>query len=88
MRKHVRQTGVGMETKHPRVPVGAVVQALIFVIAAPFLLDSWWTVIPAGVLAVVLVVRTALEDRTLQEELPGYRAYADQVRQRLIPGVW
>jgi len=33
-------------------------------------------------------VRTALEDRTLQQELPGYREYADRVRYRLIPGVY
>ncbi len=32
--------------------------------------------------------RTALEDRTLHEELPGYAEYAAQVRYRLVPGVW
>jgi protein-S-isoprenylcysteine O-methyltransferase Ste14 len=36
----------------------------------------------------LLVVRTALEDRTLQEELPGYKDYARRVRYRLVPGVW
>jgi protein-S-isoprenylcysteine O-methyltransferase Ste14 len=34
------------------------------------------------------VVRTALEDRTLQEELDGYKAYAERVRYRLLPGIW
>jgi len=34
------------------------------------------------------VIRTALEDRTLHEELPGYTEYATRVRFRLIPGVW
>jgi protein-S-isoprenylcysteine O-methyltransferase Ste14 len=34
------------------------------------------------------VVRTALEDRTLLEELPGYAEYAQQTRYRLLPGVW
>ena len=34
------------------------------------------------------VVRTALEDRTLQEELPGYRAYSQGPRFRLVPGMW
>jgi protein-S-isoprenylcysteine O-methyltransferase Ste14 len=37
---------------------------------------------------VVFVIRTALEDRTLHEELPGYVDYAKQTRFRLIPGVW
>lgn len=62
--------------------------ALLVYLAVPFLLDSWWSLIPAGVLAAVLVVRTALEDAMLREELAGYRAYADRVRYRLLPGVW
>ena len=36
----------------------------------------------------VAVVRTVLEDRTLQEELPGYRDYARRVPYRLVPGVF
>ena len=35
-----------------------------------------------------LVLRTALEDRTLQAELAGYSAYAAKVRFRLLPGIW
>jgi protein-S-isoprenylcysteine O-methyltransferase Ste14 len=34
------------------------------------------------------VIRTALEDRTLHEELAGYREYARRVRYRLLPGIW
>jgi protein-S-isoprenylcysteine O-methyltransferase Ste14 len=56
--------------------------------AAPLLLGSLWALIPAGVTSVLLVVRTALEDRTLQEELAGYGEYAARVRYRLVPGVW
>jgi protein-S-isoprenylcysteine O-methyltransferase Ste14 len=37
---------------------------------------------------VLLVVRTALEDKTLQEELEGYTEYAQKTRWRLIPGIW
>jgi hypothetical protein len=33
-------------------------------------------------------VRTALEDRVLQNELEGYCAYAGHVRAKLIPGIW
>jgi len=33
-------------------------------------------------------IRTALEGRTLQKELDGYREYAGRVRYRLIPGIW
>lgn len=51
-------------------------------------LGSVWALIPAVVALSITVVRTALEDRTLQEELPGYRDYAQRVRYRLIPGVY
>jgi protein-S-isoprenylcysteine O-methyltransferase Ste14 len=36
----------------------------------------------------LFMLRTALEDRFLQDELAGYRDYANRVRYRLIPGVW
>lgn len=48
-------------------------------------LDSLWALIPAAVATIITVIRTALEDRTLKEELPGYRDYAKRVRYRLIP---
>ncbi len=54
----------------------------------PLLLGSWLALIPAVLNAVLFVVRTALEDRTLQAELPGYKDYVEKVRYRLIPGVW
>ena len=42
-------------------------------------LGSVWTLIPAAVALIIAVIRTALEDQTLQEELPGYRDYAQRV---------
>ena len=51
-------------------------------------LSSVWTLIPTAVAIIISVIRTALEDRTLQEELPGYHDYAQRVRYRLIPGVY
>ncbi|MDH5473725.1 MAG: isoprenylcysteine carboxylmethyltransferase family protein [Gammaproteobacteria bacterium] len=51
-------------------------------------LSSVWTLIPAVVASIIAVIRTVLEDRTLQEELPGYRDYARRVRSRLIPGIY
>jgi protein-S-isoprenylcysteine O-methyltransferase Ste14 len=57
-------------------------------LATPVMLDAFWALIPAALVVVGVVVRTALEDRTLQEELEGYAAYAQRVRYRLLPGVW
>lgn len=51
-------------------------------------LGSLWTLIPAAFALIIAVIRTALEDRTLQEELPGYREYAQRVRYRLFPGIY
>lgn len=51
-------------------------------------LGSLWTLIPAAVALIIAVIRTALEDQTLQEELPGYREYTRRVHFRLIPGIY
>lgn len=51
-------------------------------------LGSFWALIPAALVALIIVLRTALEDRTLQNELEGYKGYASRVRYRLIPGIW
>lgn len=59
-----------------------------FFIGMPLVLNSLPAFIPAIIGAVVMIVRTALEDRTLQAELPGYREYTQQTRYRLLPGVW
>lgn len=61
---------------------------LVMVFAMPLALGSRWGLIPAAVVAALLVVRTALEDRTLHAELPGYVEYAERTRSRLVPGVW
>jgi protein-S-isoprenylcysteine O-methyltransferase Ste14 len=57
-------------------------------LAAPVMLGTLWALIPAVLLTAMLVVRTALEDRTLQAELVGYKEYAQQTRYRLLPGIW
>jgi protein-S-isoprenylcysteine O-methyltransferase Ste14 len=64
------------------------VGTILCYLATPFLLGSPWALIPAILTAATLIVRTALEDKTLHEELPGYREYAQQTRYRLLPGVW
>jgi len=55
---------------------------------SPIFLGSLWALIPASMVVILLVIRTWLEDRTLQEKLPGYAAYAARVRYPLLPGVW
>lgn len=57
-------------------------------VSAPLLLCSWWAFIPSVLSVIAIFIRTALEDRTLREELPGYIEYASRVRYRLIPLIW
>jgi protein-S-isoprenylcysteine O-methyltransferase Ste14 len=62
--------------------------AILFQLATPFMLDSLWSLIPAMLTTCAIVVRTALEDETLQDKLGGYQEYAAQTRYRLLPGIW
>jgi protein-S-isoprenylcysteine O-methyltransferase Ste14 len=69
--------------RHP-----AYLGTLLFELASPLLLGSWWALLAGALAAALFVLRTALEDRDLQAELPGYAEYAGRVRYRLLPGVW
>jgi len=61
---------------------------MVLALATPLILSTLWALIPAALTALITVVRTALEDRTLLEELRGYTGYARAARYRLLPGVW
>jgi protein-S-isoprenylcysteine O-methyltransferase Ste14 len=79
----VVDTGPYALVRHPLYLAGFFVFAGI-----PLALGSYWALIPVVVAAIVIVVRTVLEDRMLQNELEGYKDYASCVRYRLIPGIW
>jgi protein-S-isoprenylcysteine O-methyltransferase Ste14 len=69
--------------RHPGY-VGSVLHEL----SAPIMLGSWWALIPGIVIFLLFIIRTSMEDRTLFEELEGYRDYSKKVRYRLFPGIW
>lgn len=52
------------------------------------ILGSLWAMIPGALWVLTIVVRTYLEDKTLQKELEGYKEYTKKTRYRLIPGIW
>ncbi len=79
----VCNTGPYRHVRHPGY-VGALVHSLV----VPLILGSPWALIPGGVGALALILRTALEDRTLREELYGYDEFSRQTRYRLVPGIW
>lgn len=80
---HVISTGPYRIVRHPGYAGG-----LFGYIFIPLLLNSVWAFIPAILLGIVMVIRTALEDRTLQAELPGYKEYTRRTRYRLLPWIW
>jgi protein-S-isoprenylcysteine O-methyltransferase Ste14 len=73
-------------------PVGLVrhpgyVGMITWILSFPLLLTSTWAFFPVGIAIALLLVRTALKDRTLCRKLPGYAEYAERVRSRFLPGV-
>ncbi len=62
--------------------------AAIFFLLMPLILGTLWAYIPVGLTLGALITRTILEDRTLQTELPGYAAFSQKTRYRLIPFIW
>lgn len=83
-REHqVVEAGPYRYVRHP----GYVAVILQF-IATPLFLGAWAALIPAVGGVVLFIIRTALEDRALLAELPGYADFARRTRFRLLPGVW
>lgn len=62
--------------------------AILYELAVPILLASWYALVVSGVTTFLILLRTALEDQMLQTELTGYGDYARHVRYRLLPGIW
>ena len=61
---------------------------ILFAISIPLLIGSLFSFIGVGMYIIIIIIRTWLEDNTLQKELEGYEEYTRQVRYRLLPGIW
>lgn len=61
---------------------------LAFMIGTPLLLGAWYGIFGSLLFMLILARRAVLEERTLRQELRGYRAYMEQVNYRLIPYLW
>jgi protein-S-isoprenylcysteine O-methyltransferase Ste14 len=79
----VCRTGPYRFVRHPGY-AGAILQSL----GIPFLLGSSWALIPGITAVALMIIRTSFEDHMLQAELPGYQDFAQEVRYRLVPGIW
>jgi protein-S-isoprenylcysteine O-methyltransferase Ste14 len=79
----VCDTGLYEFVRHPAY-MGSIIQAIGF----PLLFGSVWSIIPVSILILLHIIRTDLEDKTLQNELAGYNEYSEKTCFRIIPFVW
>ncbi|TFG75658.1 MAG: isoprenylcysteine carboxylmethyltransferase family protein [Chrysiogenales bacterium] len=79
----VIDTGPYALVRHPMY--AAIIPLYLF---SPLALGSFWAMIPAAFIPLVIIARIFNEEKVLSRELPGYRKYARRVKFRLIPGVW
>ena len=69
--------------RHPGYVAGIALSA-----AVPLIVGSACALIPAGMIALLYILRTTREDATLRHHLPGYHHYTTQTKHRLLPLVW
>ncbi len=62
--------------------------AFVLLIGTPLALGSWWGLLIVPLFVPLFVWRILNEEEVLARDLPGYTAYQQQVRYRLIPFVW
>lgn len=76
----VCETGIYRVIRHP-----GYLGMMLSTFGLPLVLGSLWSAIPSVVSILLLCVRTILEDKTLKEELAGYKEYSVKTRYKLIP---
>ena len=60
----------------------------IILVGLSLWLESYVAAVFALIPLALMVTRLRMEEGFLRRELPGYTAYTDRVRFRLIPGIW
>jgi protein-S-isoprenylcysteine O-methyltransferase Ste14 len=71
---------------HVRHPMYA--GALVMLVGVPLALGSVWGLLVVIPMALIIVWRLLDEESALANDLPGYLAYRNKVRHRLVPWVW
>ncbi|MCJ7450068.1 MAG: isoprenylcysteine carboxylmethyltransferase family protein [Bacteroidales bacterium] len=79
----VCETGLYKVIRHP-----GYLGMIISVAGIPLILGSLWCIIPSSLSIILILIRTYFEDRTLINELNGYREYTYKTRYKLIPCIW
>lgn len=79
----VVDTGLYGIVRHPMYAATVLLFLMI-----PLVLGSWYALIVFAFYPAIIVARLKDEEALLTKELPGYTAYRQKVRYRLIPFVW
>ncbi|GGF48565.1 isoprenylcysteine carboxyl methyltransferase [Azorhizobium oxalatiphilum] len=79
----VIDTGPYAIVRHPMYA-----SALLFFLGLPLLLGAPWGLLVSLLLTLGIAWRAVREEEVLRAKLPGYEAYAQRVRFRLVPGLW
>ncbi|MFC1726468.1 methyltransferase family protein [candidate division KSB1 bacterium] len=83
-----REHSVETEGPYKYVRHPGYVGFILMTLATPVALGTLYSLIMSGITAIILIIRTSLEDKTLRNELTGYVEYTKNVKYRLIPYVW
>ena len=81
--QRVISTGPYSVVRHPMYASG-----LLYLLGTPLALGSYWGLIAFAPMVPLLALRLVDEERMLVRDLPGYDAYRQRVRHRLLPFVW
>ena len=79
----VVDTGLYGIVRHPMYAVTLLLFSMI-----PLVLGSWYALIAFAFYPAIIIVRLKDEEELLTKELPGYAAYKQKVKYRIIPFVW
>jgi protein-S-isoprenylcysteine O-methyltransferase Ste14 len=61
---------------------------IIIAVSTPLALGSFIALFFSGLIGIIFIIRTHLEEKTLQKELAGYEEYMKEVKYRMFPGIW
>ena len=79
----VVDTGLYGIVRHPMYAV-----TILLFMAMPLVLGSWYALIAFAFYPAIIIVRLKDEEELLTKELPGYPAYKQKVKYRIIPFIW
>ena len=79
----VVDTGMYGVVRHPMYAA-----TILLFLMMPLVLGSWYALIVFAFYPAIIIVRLKAEEELLTKELPGYAAYKQRVKHRIIPFVW